>query len=142
MKNTIQFIEGPLKPELIAGLLSNNNALLNNGAYTIFCGKVRADQHDDGTVAGISYSCYQSMAQKILAQKLEEIKNSFQVSDVIVMHSVGFVPAGQISVILLVAAGHRKQSLDAQDALLPLIKFEVPIWKKEVYHNGRQKWST
>lgn len=140
MKN-IQFIDGPLSPGIITDLFAIHAKQLNTGAYTIFCGQVRADCIDNNKVTGISYSTYESMANAILEEKLTELKNQFQTQSITVIHSNGFVPVGALSVILFITASHRKQALAAQEALLPIIKFDVPIWKKEIFENEGFRWT-
>lgn len=139
MKN-IQFIEGPLDTHILLELLQESALQLNTGAYTIFCGQVRADSLANNKVMGIEYTCYESMAINILNEKLEELKLQFDVLNLIVIHSKGFVPVGGISVMLFITSSHRKQALAAQEALLPIIKFEVPIWKKEIFEDHSARW--
>ncbi len=138
----IQFIEGPLSPQLTVDMLQAHTQSLHDGAYTLFCGRVRADVNDGLKVKGINYSCYESMAVQLLEKNLAELKNNYTISEIFVLHSVGFVPAGGISVMLMISAPHRKQALEAQEALLPIIKFEIPIWKKEIYEDGSHTWTS
>lgn len=138
----IQFIEGPLSPQLTVDLLQEHTQSLNDGAYTLFCGRVRADVNDGVKVKGINYSCYESMAVQLLEKNVAELKNNYTISEIFVLHSVGFVPAGGLSVMLMISAPHRKQALEAQEALLPIIKFEIPIWKKEIYDDGSHTWTS
>ncbi len=138
----IQFIEGPLSPQLIVDMLQDHAQSLTDGAYTLFCGRVRADINEGVMVKGINYSCYESMAVQLLENNLAELKNNYTISEIFVLHSIGFVPAGGISVMLMISAPHRKQALEAQEALLPIIKFEIPIWKKEIYEDGSHTWTS
>jgi molybdopterin synthase catalytic subunit len=50
------------------------------------------------------------------------------------------VAVGELSVILFITSAHRNQALEAQQALLPIIKFEVPIWKKEILEDASNRW--
>jgi molybdopterin synthase catalytic subunit len=140
MKN-IQLIEGPLSTQLVSNLLDLNAHTLNTGAYTIFCGQVRADQFENKNVKGIEYTCYEGMVLKILREQLEEIKTQFQIQEIFVMHSSGFVPVGSLSVILFISSSHRKQALEAQHAIIEIIKYEVPIWKKEIFEDASFRWA-
>jgi molybdopterin synthase catalytic subunit len=140
MKN-IQFIEGPLSTSLVSELLEINKLQLSTGAYTIFCGQVRADQVELQKVKGIEYTIYESMANKILDEQLDQLKLLYQIQHINVIHSKGFVAVGKLSVILFITSAHRNQALEAQQALLPIIKFEVPIWKKEILEDASFRWA-
>ena len=137
----ILFIDGALSPSWINELINENAKRLTTGAYTIFCGQVRADEEETQIVKGIEYVIYESMAQKILIEQIQNLKEQFQIQQIYVLHSKGFVPVGALSVILFVTSSHRKQALLAQEALLPIIKFEVPIWKKEIFQNLYSRWT-
>jgi molybdopterin synthase catalytic subunit len=140
MKN-IQFIEGPLSTSLVSELIELNKLQLSTGAYTIFCGQVRADQVELQKVKGIEYTIYESMANKILDEQLDQLKSLYQIQHINVIHSKGFVAVGKLSVILFITSAHRNQALEAQQALLPIIKFEVPIWKKEILEDASFRWA-
>ena len=137
----IQLIKGPLSTQLVSNLLDLNATKLNTGAYTIFCGQVRADAFENKNVTGIEYSCYESMVLKILREQLDELKSQFQIQEIYVIHSLGFVPVGSLSVILFITSSHRKQALEAQHAIIEIIKFEVPIWKKEIFEDASFRWA-
>jgi molybdopterin synthase catalytic subunit len=139
MKN-IQFIEGPLSSKLILDLIETFSKQSETGAYTIFCGQVRADYFEDKKVNGIEYTTYKTMASQILNEKLEALLQQFKIQDISVIHSKGFVPVGGLSVILFITSLHRNAALQAQEALLPIIKYEVPIWKKEIFENQSYRW--
>jgi len=139
--NRIQLIEGPLSTQLVSNLLDFNAQNLNTGAYTIFCGQVRADKIENNNVRGIEYSCYESMVLKILREQLDELKSQFHIQEIYVIHSLGFVPVGSLSVILFITSSHRKQALEAQHAIIEIIKFEVPIWKKEIFEDASFRWA-
>jgi len=136
----IQFIEGPISPQHIGQLIDEHQQHLNTGAYTIFCGQVRADLVESQKVKGIEYSIYESMAFKILNAQIDTLINQFKLQSITVLHSKGFVPVGNLSVILMITSTHRNQALEAQNTLLPIIKFEVPIWKKEILQDASFHW--
>jgi molybdopterin synthase catalytic subunit len=124
----------------VSELLELNKLQLSTGAYTIFCGKVRADQVELQKVKGIEYTIYESMANKILDEQLGQLKSLYQIQHLNVIHSKGFVAVGELSVILFITSAHRNQALEAQQALLQIIKFEVPIWKKEILEDASNRW--
>jgi molybdopterin synthase catalytic subunit len=137
----IQFVSGPLSSNLIVDLMEAQAKHNETGAYTIFCGQVRADYLEEKKVIGIEYTSYNTMANQILNERLEELLLQFNLQTITVIHSIGFVPIGGISVILFISSSHRKAALEAQEAILPIIKFEVPIWKKEMFDDQSYRWA-
>ena len=59
-----------------------------------------------------------------------------------IIHSTGIVNAGEISLLVLVSAGHRQQAMQACSKAVELIKERLPVWKKEIYdddsHTGNK----
>jgi molybdopterin synthase catalytic subunit len=56
------------------------------------------------------------------------------------MHSTGRVNAGEISLFVLVSAGHRHQAMEACSKTVELIKSNLPIWKKEIFSDNTHEW--
>jgi molybdopterin synthase catalytic subunit len=110
-----------------------------SGAVVLFAGVVRADE-TDRRVVKIHYECYTEMAEKELAAIVEETTSGFDVRKITVLHRVGDVPAGEISLLVVVASGHRKAAFDASVSIVDEIKKRVPIWKKECYDNDTFRW--
>jgi molybdopterin synthase catalytic subunit len=44
-------------------------------------------------------------------------------------------------VAIAVSAGHRAAALDACRWLIDTLKVDVPIWKKDVWADGREEWT-
>ena len=55
----------------------------------------------------------------------------------IVCRRLGLVLVGEASIIVAVSSVHRKEALAATTFLMDTIKARVPIWKKEVYGDGK-----
>ena len=53
-----------------------------------------------------------------------------------VIHAVGSVPVGEISMISVVASPHRDVAYAVSRALIESIKRDVPIWKAELFASG------
>ena len=70
----------------------------------------------------------------IVIDKYSDIKRIY------IMHSKGIVKVGEISLVVFVGCGHRKQSFAAVEALVNLIKERVPIWKKEFLDDDSHQW--
>jgi molybdopterin synthase catalytic subunit len=57
-----------------------------------------------------------------------------------IMHSTGVVKAGEISLFVIVSAGHRKHAIMACSQAVELIKQRFPVWKKELYEDNSYDW--
>ncbi len=110
------------------------------GAYTIFMGQIRADELEGRTVVGINYSAYLEMAQKVLLQIKEEAQKQFDIRQISILHSLGFVKVGEASLMIIVGAAHRKACLTAQEFTIEKIKKELPVFGKEIFADGEFVW--
>lgn len=106
------------------------------GAVATFIGTVR-DHTGDRQVSHLVYEAYPGMAEKMLAQIGEEIRERWpSIQAVGIQHRLGKVDIGEASVIIVTAAAHRPDVFDACRYAIERIKAVVPIWKKEVYIDG------
>lgn len=93
----------------------------------------------DGTVwetEYLVYEAYEPMALKEMARLIEQAKIDFEISNVGIVHRLGRVEIGETSVVISVAAPHRRAAFAACEWLIKELKRTVPIWKKEVYADG------
>jgi molybdopterin synthase catalytic subunit len=102
------------------------------GAVVSFEGVVRP-MEQDRSIEGLDYVAYQPLADHTLEQLAAQAMERFGVRAVHVEHSRGFVPVGQCSFRLIVAATHRREAIDAMDWFIDRLKETVPIWKQPVF---------
>ncbi len=57
-----------------------------------------------------------------------------------IVHRVGHLDLGEISVVVAVSCPHRQQAFEACHWLIDTLKEVVPIWKKEVWADGTEEW--
>ncbi len=134
-------IEGPIKQDLVAGVINQTGARIASGGHSVFLGQVRADVVNGNTVMAIEYSAYENM----VASEADKIKQAIfsefnDVTSVDIVHSTGLVKAGEISLLVLVSAGHRQQAFDACARTVDLIKEKLPVWKKEIFDDHTHEW--
>jgi len=86
------------------------------------------------------YEAYDEMALKEMRKLIAAAKVKFAISNVGIVHRTGRVEIGETSVVVSVAAPHRRAAFEACEWLIRELKRSVPIWKKEVYADG-EKWS-
>lgn len=103
------------------------------GALVVFGGTVRLD---DG-VQQIDYTAYVPLAEKTLAQIEQETCARFGVRHCRLIHRLGAVALGELSVLVVVRAAHRGQAFDAARYAIDELKKRAPIWKEEHFKNGR-----
>ena len=84
------------------------------------------------------YEAYDSMAIKEMQKLVEQVKRDFEISNVGIVHRLGRLEIGETSVVISVAAPHRKAAFAACEWLIRELKRTVPIWKKEVYADGEE----
>jgi molybdopterin synthase catalytic subunit len=86
------------------------------------------------------YEAYETMAIREMEKLIGNAKEQFPISHVGIVHRIGKLEIGETSVVISVAAPHRKAAFTACEWLIRELKRTVPIWKKEVYSNG-EMWA-
>ena len=110
------------------------------GAVVMFAGVVRADEKDGRRVTRIHYDCYEEMAEREMTALVDSIEETTGVSAIRAVHRVGDVPVGDVSLLVVVTAGHRAEAYEARRLVVEEIKRRVAIWKKEIYDDESGKW--
>jgi molybdopterin synthase catalytic subunit len=84
----------------------------------------------------LEYEAYQPMALKEMEKLILAAKEKFQIANVGIVHRLGRMDIGETSVVISVAAPHRRAAFEACEWLIVELKRTVPIWKKEHYVGG------
>jgi molybdopterin converting factor subunit 1 len=105
------------------------------GAVVTFEGTVRNNTKGRPTLC-LDYDCYEPMALKTMAQIGRELAAAHAVTRVAMVHRLGRMLVGEVSVAVIVAAPHRKPAFDAALEGINRLKKLVPIWKKEHFVDG------
>ena len=84
----------------------------------------------------LEYEAYEPMAIKELEKLVAAAHEQFEISNVGIVHRLGKLEISETSVVISVAAPHRKAAFAACEWLIRELKRTVPIWKKEVYADG------
>lgn len=110
-----------------------------DGAVLLFLGVVR--NHAEGRpVDGMRYDAYDAMARSVLAEIAQETAERHGVERIAVVHRVGDLELGEISVAIAVSSPHRDESYAANREIIEEIKKRLPVWKKEHYVDGDSAW--
>lgn len=123
--------------EIDVGSVARRNILPECGATVTLDGYVRRVTARRETLYFV-YEAYEPMALKEMAKLIEKAKADFEISNVGIVHRIGKLEIGETSVVISVAAPHRKAAFEACEWLIRELKRTVPIWKKEVYSDGEE----
>lgn len=82
------------------------------------------------------YEAYEPMAISEMEKLIERAKKDFEITNIGIVHRLGQLEIGETSVVISVAAPHRKAAFAACEWLIRELKRTVPIWKKEVFADG------
>jgi molybdopterin synthase catalytic subunit len=109
------------------------------GAVVSFLGTVRDLTGDRLTVA-LDYEAYPGMAEKKMAEIEQETRQRWPVGEMAIVHRLGHLDVGEVSVAVAVSCPHRGQAFEACRHAIDRLKELVPIWKKENWADGRTEW--
>lgn len=84
------------------------------------------------------YEAYEPMAVIEMKKLIEKAKAVFDISTVGIVHRLGRLEIGETSVVISVAAPHRRAAFAACEWIIRELKRTVPIWKKEIYADGEE----
>jgi molybdopterin synthase catalytic subunit len=109
------------------------------GGVALFLGTVR-DLTGDQVTVYLDYEAYPAMAEKKLAEIEAEVRNRWPVGEIAMIHRLGRLGVGEVSVAVAVSCPHRAQAFEAGRYAIDAVKELVPIWKKENWEDGRAEW--
>ncbi len=110
-----------------------------SGAVVLFLGTVRELTAGRRTVA-LDYEGYPQMAEAKLAELEAQARLRWPVDQVGIVHRLGHLELGEISVAIAVSCPHRQQAFEAGQFLIDELKVSVPIWKQENWDDGSTEW--
>ena len=82
------------------------------------------------------YEAYEPMALAEMQKLGGIVGEKFEVAHVAIVHRLGRLEIGETSVVISVAAPHRRSAFEACEWIIKELKRTVPIWKKEFYADG------
>lgn len=109
------------------------------GAVVLFLGTVREMTDGRQTVA-LDYDCFPEMARQKMAELESETRAQYPVVEAGIIHRLGHLELGDISVAVAVSCPHRKDAFEAGRHLIDRLKEFVPVWKKENWSDGTTEW--
>jgi len=109
------------------------------GAVVLFLGTVRDLTGETVTVA-LDYEAYPPMAERVMHQIAEQTQARWPVAALAMVHRLGRLEVGEVSVAVAVACPHRAEAFAACQFAIDQLKQLVPIWKRENFADGSTAW--
>mgnify|MGYP005821343423 CR=1 FL=1 len=131
----IEITDAPIAAAEVTDRVRSHRA----GAVCVFLGTVRELTGGRRTVA-LEYEAYREMALATLAELEAETRRRWPVVELAIVHRVGRLELGDVSVAIAVSCPHRRAAFEACQWLIDTLKEVVPIWKKEVWADGTEEW--
>ncbi len=133
-EKTSDFFEITTEP-LDVGAIARRVVPANCGAIVTLDGFVRQFTKGRET-EHLVYEAYEPMALKEMEKLVQKAHDEFEIEHVGIVHRLGRLEIGETSVVIAVAAPHRRAAFEACEWLIKELKRTVPIWKTEVYADG------
>ena len=105
------------------------------GGIDVFIGTVR-NVTKGKEVVKLEFEAYEKMAKKEMEKIAQDVLKKWPVKKILIHHRTGSLSVGDIPVIIAVAASHRAAAFEACRYAIDTLKETVPIWKKEIFHDG------
>jgi len=136
----IELVDAPIDPQDVIARVAAPAC----GAVLLFLGTVRdhSRRRDEaaGAVLKLTYTAYRPMARQALERIAADLERATEGLQVAIVHRLGEIPVGEVSVAIATAARHRAAAYEASRQALERLKSEVPIWKREHYSDGQAAW--
>ena len=131
----VRVTDRPLDPNEALGFVADPAA----GGTVLFSGTVR-DRSDAGPVTGLEYEAWEERAAELLGAIGDEVLEKWPVCRVALLHRIGRLSVGEVSVLVCCSAPHRAEAFEAARHGIERIKHDAPIWKKEGLVSGEAHW--
>lgn len=92
--------------------------------------------HAGREVVSLDYEAFDARALRTMREISQQACDELGVMNVCVRHRLGRVPVGEDSIIIAVAAPHRRAAWRAGEFVLDEVKRRVEVWKREMYEDG------
>lgn len=131
----VMLVHEPIDTTLLLAAVASDTA----GANVLFVGTTRGVTAGAVT-RGLEYEAHEPLALLHLTRLRAAAVERHGLSACAVVHRLGSVPVGEISVAIATSAPHRPAAFAAAEWLMEQIKRDVPIWKREEAGDGSQAW--
>ena len=129
MSTLVRLVREPIDVASLAG------GTAADGAVCLFVGVVR-NENRGRAVLRLEYEAYEEMALFLMEEIAAQTRRLHPVTDVHLVHRLGRLEIGEVSVAVAVTSPHRAEAFAACRFAIDTLKAKVPIWKKELYADG------
>ncbi len=134
----VDIVTGPIDVVVVRAHVIGREAF---GGICTFEGATRADRDTDhGRIVRLEYEAYEDMARAQMRRLADQALEKWGPGRMAMVHRIGSVPPGEVSVMIVVACGHRAEAFSACRWLIDMLKQDVPIWKRDVHEDGFERW--
>lgn len=126
-----QIVRKPIQVDKLTQQLGQDE----DGAMVIFLGVVRNNTHGRPTTF-LEYEGYEPMAIRKITEIGTTIRSQWQAGHIGIIHRLGRLEIGEVSVAIAITSPHRKVAFEACQYAIDTLKETVPIWKKEFFEDG------
>lgn len=126
-----QIVHEPIRTEDIVTQLGRSG----DGAVATFLGCVR-DNTQGRKTTHLLYEAYKPMALRKMLEIGEAVRRQWEVGHVGIIHRLGRLEIGEVSVAIVVTSPHRRVAFESCQYVIDTLKRTVPIWKKEFFQDG------
>jgi molybdopterin synthase catalytic subunit len=133
--DSFAIIHEPIDPAAVLDEVASTQA----GAVVLFLGTVREFTQTRQTLF-LEYEAYSAMALAKLHELAAAARERWPIVRISLVHRVGRLELGDISVAVAVSTAHRADAFEAGRYLIDQLKEVVPIWKKEHWADGTTEW--
>ncbi len=109
------------------------------GAVVTFLGTVR-DLTGEHVTSALEYEAFAPMAEAKMAEIEEDVRSKWAGCEVAMIHRLGRLEVGDVSVGVAVSTSHRADAFAACRHAIDRLKEMVPIWKKDIGPRGESEW--
>jgi len=132
---SVRITRRPIDPSRVLASVGDEGA----GGTVLFVGTIR--QRSEGkTVEGLTYEVYREMAERRMHDIEVRVNKKWPVVRISMVHRYGHLKVGEVSVAVAVSCEHRAEAFEACRYAIDRIKGTLPMWKKERFKGGAQKW--
>lgn len=109
----------------------------DHGANLVFAGSTR-EWTDGRRTVRLEYDAYEPMALREMEKIGNDIGRRWPGTRTAIVHRLGPVGPGEISVVIAVSSPRRAAAYEASRYAIDQLKLTVPIWKKEIWEDGSE----
>jgi len=125
----IEITQTPILPEVVINKVRSDTC----GCVVTFVGMVRNLSSNSKRVFFLEYeTSAKELARRELQQIAKEIQAKWQLADIAIWHRMGKLKVGEITLVIAIAAPHRKEAFEACQYAVDRFKQVVPLWEKEI----------